>query len=429
MSELIKAYDVLEKIKKEEIILNNDELSSKIMSSLEKENWNQLEKINSGMINREQKLEMELDSNWNSIYLSKMNDLKYISKQIPPDTRLFTLKRVINKVLFLTNQFQEMLNVNIVNSISEVTKQINMLKERVVKNTLYIEESEKKLDKLQSDLSEQQTLFSTEKEKKDQGIQIIKQDLDKYKQQNEGIRKKSVGNENWLKVLDTRIAGDESWIAALSGRLDIQENAYKELRDELFYELQKSIKNLNLEKTTVKTKIKIKESFYKKLDQYSGVKKVNLGCGPQDLDGYINVDMRDLDNVDIVSSATELPFEKEELDEILSSHLIEHFTAVIMEKEVLPYWYSLLKKGGKIRSILPNISYMAHKYVENEISFEDYAEVISGGQEYEGNYHYAVYSTDKLCKLLEKVGFQNIKVITEGRKNGKCWEMEVVAQK
>ena len=107
---------------------------------------------------------------------------------------------------------------------------------------------------------------------------------------------------------------------------------------------------------------------------------------------------------------------------------LDHDNAEIvmqMLKEILPYWYGLLKKGGVLVAILPNIGYMAKEYAKGNIPFEQLAEVISGGQEYEGNYHLAVYDEKKIEGMMKEIGFREINIETANRKNGLCWEMEI----
>ncbi len=63
--------------------------------------------------------------------------------------------------------------------------------------------------------------------------------------------------------------------------------------------------------------------------QTKTVIRLNVGCGRNIIDGWINLDVMPLPGIDIVAdledcAATPLPFENESVDEFLLSHVIEH---------------------------------------------------------------------------------------------------------
>lgn len=155
--------------------------------------------------------------------------------------------------------------------------------------------------------------------------------------------------------------------------------------------------------------------------------RLNLGCGHIPVDGYLNVDQRELPGVDVVAEVTNVPFEG--VSELFSSHLIEHFSQEQLRRVVLPYWYGLLKAGGTFRAVLPDWESMLRAYSAGKLPFEDLREVTFGGQEYEGDFHFNMYSPDTLQRVLEEAGFTDVQFPAVGRANGKCLEMEVIARK
>lgn len=154
--------------------------------------------------------------------------------------------------------------------------------------------------------------------------------------------------------------------------------------------------------------------------------KLNLGSGSKKIDGYLSVDFRQLDNVDIVDDiATLSTIEYDSVDEILAEHVIEHFPAHQIKYVVLEWWRRL-KVGGRIVVTTPNLLWMVANLYNSYLNiFEPKTEKVKfenqqarkillnflyGGQEYIGNYHYNLFDVDGLCNLLSHIGFKNFQV-------------------
>jgi len=161
----------------------------------------------------------------------------------------------------------------------------------------------------------------------------------------------------------------------------------------------------------------------------NGLLRLNLGCGDIPINKYINVDRRELPGVDMVASGESLPFEEESVDEIFSAHLIEHFPQEQLRRAVLPHWHKLLKAGGLLRAVVPDADTMMGKYIREDYSFDELREVTFGAQDYEGDFHYNMFSQDSLRQLLKDCGFSSVEFPVVGRRNGACYEMEVHARK
>ncbi len=155
--------------------------------------------------------------------------------------------------------------------------------------------------------------------------------------------------------------------------------------------------------------------------------RLNVGAGHIPVDGYLNVDFRPLPGIDVVADIKELPFEPGELTEIFSSHVLEHFPREELRRTILPAWISLLKDGGTLVAIVPDIQSMVDEVATGRMPFDQFIGVVYGGQEYEGDFHFAGYSQDSLTELLEQAGLTEVKVREFGRPNGDCLEMEVEA--
>jgi glycogen synthase len=155
--------------------------------------------------------------------------------------------------------------------------------------------------------------------------------------------------------------------------------------------------------------------------------RLNIGCGHIPLADYVNVDQRDLPGVDIVADALAIPVDVGSIAEIYSSHLLEHFSVEDLRRGVLPYWKGLLKPGGCIRAVVPDAERMLEGLQLGEMSFDDFRTVTYGLQEYDGDFHFNMFSRDSLRKLLSDVGFENVSYSFIGRRNGICFDMEIQA--
>jgi SAM-dependent methyltransferase len=156
--------------------------------------------------------------------------------------------------------------------------------------------------------------------------------------------------------------------------------------------------------------------------------RVNLGCGHIALPGYVNCDARPLDKVDVVADVSRLPFAEGSVDEIFSAHLLEHFPQERLKRSLLRYWRSLLRPGGTFRAIVPDADTMLAETAAGRMTFDDFRLVTFGEQEYDGDFHFTMFSQAGLRSLLEDAGFVDVKTLVAGRRNGACYEMEVEAR-
>ena len=157
--------------------------------------------------------------------------------------------------------------------------------------------------------------------------------------------------------------------------------------------------------------------------------KLNLGCGHIPVEGYVNVDRRELPGVDVVADVGDLPFEEGGVQEIFSAHLLEHFPQEMLRRRLLPFWRTLLMPGGSFRAVVPDGEAMLAGIARGSYSFSDFREVLFGAQDYDGDFHFNLFAPDSLCGLLEEAGFKDIRVNARARPNGKCFEFEVSAVK
>ncbi len=151
--------------------------------------------------------------------------------------------------------------------------------------------------------------------------------------------------------------------------------------------------------------------------------KLQIGCGNNLLEGWLNADLRPpLDGAIHLDATKQFPFEDSTFDYIFSEHMIEHINyqeGINMLSEC----YRILKPGGKIRISTPDLSFLfeLHKSSKSEVqseylkwSFDVYniPEVSSNIQDTMiiNNFvrdwgHKFIYDQKTLNCSLEKIGF------------------------
>ena len=159
----------------------------------------------------------------------------------------------------------------------------------------------------------------------------------------------------------------------------------------------------------------------------NGELRINLGAGHIPLDGFVNVDIRELPGIDVVANVDDLPFEPGSLTEIFSAHTLEHFPEEELRRRLLPYWIGLLRPGGTFRAVVPDMEAMTTAYSNGTMPFDALRRVAYGGQEYAGDFHFTGFTPRTLSALFENVGLVDAEVVAKGRTNGDCFECEVTA--
>jgi hypothetical protein len=159
----------------------------------------------------------------------------------------------------------------------------------------------------------------------------------------------------------------------------------------------------------------------------NGELRVNLGAGHIPLDGFVNVDIRELPGIDVVAGVDDLPFEPASLTEIFSAHTLEHFPEEELRRRLLPYWVGLLRHGGTFRAVVPDMEAMTKAYAKGKMPFDTLRSVAYGGQEYAGDFHFTGFTPTTLSAMLEEMGLVDARVVAKGRKNGDSLECEVMA--
>ncbi len=84
------------------------------------------------------------------------------------------------------------------------------------------------------------------------------------------------------------------------------------------------------------------------------MKKLNLGCGTDIREGFINLDIADLEGVDVVHNINilPLPFEDNHFDFIVCQDVLEHVDLIPVMKEL----HRILKKDAEMQIRVPHFT-------------------------------------------------------------------------
>lgn len=135
--------------------------------------------------------------------------------------------------------------------------------------------------------------------------------------------------------------------------------------------------------------------------------KINLGCGNDIQRGYINIDTRSIEGVDLICNIEDLPYTNNTIDEIRAIDVIEHIPWA-KQQELFKYYYSLLKKGGFLHIQVPDLDNILN--MRNKVHDIKIIRWLFGGQDYPSNFHYTVFTKKWIKELLENAGFKNIDI-------------------
>lgn len=219
-------------------------------------------------------------------------------------------------------------------------------------------------------------------------------------------------------------------LASANQRNTINATRIEFVRDEVLFELRKALKLKPASAPgTQEPEAAIEPRMLEHVHLTAGEPiRLNLGCGHKPHPDKLNVDVRELPGVDIIAGVDNLPFAEASVDCIHAAHLLEHFPKRYLLDVLLPYWRSLLKPGGSLELVVPDSEAMLSAHQRGEIDFATLAEVTFGKQDYDGDFHYAMYSPASLTALLQQAGFADVSLLASDRINGDCREMHVLAR-
>ena len=174
---------------------------------------------------------------------------------------------------------------------------------------------------------------------------------------------------------------------------------YEECKEKALIGAEKIKENFKWE-DAIKTAEGYISELYQKL--YPPEIKLNIGCGTDKLNGYINADI--IEGLgDIQMDATNLNCDDCSIDVLNSSHLLEHFGRRFIS-DILKEWYRVLKYNGKLILEVPNFEWCVNYWLQYEKE-EFPLDTIFGNQHNMGEYHKTGFTKDSIIDFVNDAGF------------------------
>jgi len=131
---------------------------------------------------------------------------------------------------------------------------------------------------------------------------------------------------------------------------------------------------------------------------------LDVGSGTIPIEGFVGVDPYNTPKNGVKAFAENLPYEDNSVDEIYSSHALEH----IVKLRVVPTlkeWYRVLKLGGKLTVRVPDLAWCCNWWLNHPTDGWN-MDIIFGGQSNEGEFHKTGFSKEIMLNYLREAGFK-----------------------
>ena len=152
------------------------------------------------------------------------------------------------------------------------------------------------------------------------------------------------------------------------------------------------------------------ESVQRLLRNWKGPVRLNLGCGEDRREGYINIDEY-VSSADLRMDIFHLDFEDGTVDEVFSSHMLEHLGKYEAPK-ALAEWLRVLRPSGMLQMNLPDLEWTLQQWLNTPESHRwGWAlDAIYGLQTHPGEHHKTGFNAARMTQLLTEAGFARVRV-------------------
>jgi len=139
--------------------------------------------------------------------------------------------------------------------------------------------------------------------------------------------------------------------------------------------------------------------------------RLHLGCGSVRREGYVNLDKYPTKGADRVMPADRLYYADASVDEIYTSHMIEHLSPEELESAIKE-WRRVLKPGGKITVRCPNFEVYLREWLAGDEAYRlgwGRINIFGHSGRGEGMWHHIGFNPGVLRRVFENHGFRTLK--------------------
>lgn len=138
--------------------------------------------------------------------------------------------------------------------------------------------------------------------------------------------------------------------------------------------------------------------------------KLNIGCGTNKIDGYVNIDIEPNVKPDLIHNFVnqQLPYKDKSVDEIVCFHTIEHIHKHFHKRILVDCW-RVLKPQGRIIITYPEFLKCVKNWKVNYRGRKEFWEkTIFGRGLYLSDLHVCIMHTPEFLDTLLDCGFTNV---------------------
>ena len=157
--------------------------------------------------------------------------------------------------------------------------------------------------------------------------------------------------------------------------------------------------------------------------------RINVGSGAHKMAGYVSVDAYD-PAAEVHADAAQLPYGAGTVDEIYTSHMVEHLAPAHFRR-ALQEWRRVLKPGGKLQIRCPNIEVYLRRWLAGDDTLrfgEGLHWLIGVPDKGDGYLNRNLFTPRHLAEFVRAAGFEAIRCTVYPTRSGHIADGDCLCQ-